>query len=38
MLVLMALITTMMTTPILNLLGVGASGREARELATVDVF
>jgi len=38
MLVVMALVTTMMTTPILNLLGVGASGREAQGLATGDLF
>jgi Kef-type K+ transport system membrane component KefB len=33
MLVLMASITTMMTTPILNLLGVGGHGREARDMS-----
>jgi Kef-type K+ transport system membrane component KefB len=38
MLVLMALMTTMMTTPILNMLGVGVSGREAQDIATVDGF
>ena len=37
MLVVMALVTTMMTTPILNLLGVGEREREERELATADV-
>jgi Kef-type K+ transport system membrane component KefB len=37
MLVVMALVTTMMTTPILNMLGVGDRKREVRELATADV-
>jgi Kef-type K+ transport system membrane component KefB len=36
MLVVMALITTMMTTPILNLLRVGVSGREALDTEAVD--
>jgi Kef-type K+ transport system membrane component KefB len=35
MLVVMALVTTMTTTPILNLLGIEDSGRETRDLATV---
>jgi Kef-type K+ transport system membrane component KefB len=38
MLVVMALITTMMTSPILNLLGVGSRGREVQDMATVDVI
>jgi Kef-type K+ transport system membrane component KefB len=37
MLVLMALLTTMMTTPILNLLRVGDRSRDVHELATADV-
>jgi Kef-type K+ transport system membrane component KefB len=37
MLVVMALITTMMTMPILNLLGVGSRGREVRNISAVDV-
>jgi Kef-type K+ transport system membrane component KefB len=37
MLVVMALLTTMMTTPILNLLRVGDRSRDVHELATADV-
>jgi hypothetical protein len=35
MLVMMALVTTMMTTPMLNLLGIEHGGREAEDLAVV---
>ena len=37
MLVVMALVTTMITSPILNMLGVANKGKEARDLATVAV-
>jgi Kef-type K+ transport system membrane component KefB len=37
MLVVMALLTTLMTTPMLNLLGVGSRSRDVHELATADV-
>jgi len=37
MLVVMALLTTMMTTPILNMLRVGDRSRDVQDLATADV-
>jgi Kef-type K+ transport system membrane component KefB len=37
MLVVMALVTTMMTTPILNMLGVGSRVRDAKDLALAEV-
>ncbi len=36
MLVVMALVTTMITTPILNLLGIDGRGKEAQDLAAIE--